>query len=79
MKESKYRKLCTKCKSFKSLSDYHKNRSRPDGHQEWCKECLLPMFRTPKRREYARLYYKGNADLILDQRKEYRRRKKEAL
>ena len=32
-------KVCTRCGSSKSLCDFHKNKSRPDGLQAHCKTC----------------------------------------
>lgn len=32
-------KTCSKCKKDKPLTEFHKNRSRPDGHQGQCKPC----------------------------------------
>jgi cobaltochelatase CobS len=33
-------KRCTRCGARKPLSGFHKNKSRPDGHADWCKTCL---------------------------------------
>lgn len=32
-------KVCIKCKKEKPLEEYHKDRSRKDGHREACKDC----------------------------------------
>lgn len=32
-------KICNKCKVGKSIKDFHKNKSRKDGHVSECKEC----------------------------------------
>ena len=32
-------KKCLKCKILKSLTDFHINRRRKDGHHDWCKKC----------------------------------------
>lgn len=32
-------KLCTKCLRVKPLSEFHRNRSRPNGYHEQCKQC----------------------------------------
>lgn len=32
-------KRCPRCSTTKPLSDFHKNRSRPDGHNQYCKMC----------------------------------------
>lgn len=32
-------KACAKCGRTKPLTEYHRNRNRPDGRQVWCKPC----------------------------------------
>ena len=32
-------KLCQSCKVSKSLSDFHRNKTKPDGHNGICKAC----------------------------------------
>jgi len=32
-------KICIKCKKKKSLSEFHKNKNRPHGRQDVCKQC----------------------------------------
>lgn len=32
-------KICQMCKARKSLSDFHRNKTKPDGHNGICKEC----------------------------------------
>lgn len=32
-------KTCTKCKASKSLTEFHKDKSRLDGYRSHCKEC----------------------------------------
>ena len=32
-------KRCQKCGQEKSLSDYHRNKTKSDGHNGICKEC----------------------------------------
>ncbi len=32
-------KVCYRCKATKPLTEFYKNRSRPDGHQHVCKAC----------------------------------------
>ena len=32
-------KICQKCNKEKSLSDFHRNRTKEDGHNGICKEC----------------------------------------
>ena len=33
------KKVCMKCKMEKSLSEFHKNKTKEDGHQDYCKQC----------------------------------------
>ena len=33
-------KLCGHCKTYKSLDDFHKNKSRVDGYNDTCKRCV---------------------------------------
>lgn len=33
-------KTCTKCGETKPLSQFHRNRRSPDGHQTYCKPCM---------------------------------------
>lgn len=36
-------KVCPKCSNMKDISQFHRDKTRPDGHQIYCKECLLGM------------------------------------
>lgn len=38
--ESTQTKVCSKCKTEKPLEEFHKNRSKKDGLNCWCKGCL---------------------------------------
>lgn len=40
MKPQKQAKTCTRCRTNKNLSDFHKKAKSPDGHQPYCKTCL---------------------------------------
>lgn len=44
-------KQCRKCEQVKPLSDFHRDRGRPDGRQSRCKECQLDAVREYQRRE----------------------------
>lgn len=35
------KKVCTKCNTEKSISDFYKNKNSKDGLSAWCKECQL--------------------------------------
>ncbi len=34
-------KKCSKCKEDKNLTDFHKNKSKKDGLQIYCKPCMI--------------------------------------
>ncbi len=46
-------KTCSKCKEEKPFSEFHKNRSKKDGYQDYCKVCRV---------ELAKSYYEENKD-----------------
>lgn len=52
-------KQCSKCKQFKSISEFHRNRSTKDGHQNQCKICFKYHLITEKSRAYRRRYRKS--------------------
>ena len=58
-KELEKKKICSKCKKEKELSEFPKNKSSGDGYGHHCKQCQ-------KERYYE------NRDKILKQKKEYR-------
>ena len=46
-------KKCTSCNKTKPLSDFYKNRTRKDGHDNICRECRRALYwtraeRTPR-------------------------------
>lgn len=54
-------KRCTKCKALKPVTEFAKNRSRPDGLFIWCRQCAAEQQRKwmdaggrENRRQYAR-------------------------
>lgn len=55
-------KTCSTCRKPLPLTDYHRDRRRPDGHKSRCKRCpLAPIYaeraRNPARyRGYMRVY-----------------------
>ena len=55
-------KACTKCRVVKALTDFHKNRTRRDGRQEWCKTCS---------KANLHAYYLANKDTVLAKHKNY--------
>ena len=48
-------KLCNRCQDTKSLSEFHKNRRRPDGYHNYCKDC-----RSDIRKSEPEKYREGN-------------------
>lgn len=46
-------KVCSKCKEEKSVDDFHKNRSKPDGLAGECKICIL-VYQKRRRKERRR-------------------------
>lgn len=38
-------KKCTICKKTKDLSNFYKNRTRTDGHDNICRECRRKLYR----------------------------------
>ena len=51
-------KYCTRCGETKPLNEYHKDRSKRDGHCAYCKPCVIA---------YVRKYQKDNPDLCAEQ------------
>ena len=62
MEEKK--KICTKCGLPKSLDEFSKNKSTPDGLERWCKEC-----RRKRQAAYRKKKKPGN-DLLKGSRSE---------
>ena len=44
------RKCCPRCGTTKWLADFHRNRSKADGYQDWCKVCRAIVRRQAARR-----------------------------
>ena len=56
-------KKCFKCGKIKDIADFHKNKSRKDGHTEICKDCA---------KTSSNLWYSENKDRAAKRSKEYR-------
>ena len=41
-------KICTKCGQSKPLTDFHKNKSKPDGLKSQCKACTTKEYAKAK-------------------------------
>lgn len=53
-------KQCNKCHQLKPFSEFHKNKTKPDGHGYMCKSC---------RREYHAKHYKANSQAYIEKNK----------
>lgn len=72
-------KICPKCKIEKDLSEFHKDKTRMDGHTHHCKECRK-IYSKKYRKENTdkiRTYLKNNHDTILEKTKIYKLKNKE--
>lgn len=66
-------KVCAKCREEKSLDDFHRNKSNPDGYQKRCKPCRASHHEA-KKDSYAdprRAHYKANKDRIIAKASEW--------
>ena len=61
-------KVCTKCKQWKPLEEYGKNKNSKDGRQYQCKEC---------KKEQQKQYYEANKEKVLKTTKQYKEANKE--
>lgn len=63
-------KLCTKCNKSQSLSNFSKNKAKPDGLQGWCKDCMTDKRNATKQdmEEYHKNYRKDNKVSLEDKR-----------
>lgn len=65
--ESTTTKRCSKCESTKTLSEFHRDITKPDGYLYQCKGC---------KSEYGRQWYRKNADRAREYSKRSQRRKR---
>lgn len=78
-------KQCSKCKKWKELNEFHKNKRSKDGHYCSCKECGKKYHEKnrEKRIKYLREYYKKNKELTKEKRNKdagiYYRKNKELI
>jgi 5-methylcytosine-specific restriction endonuclease McrA len=72
-------KVCSKCKVEKNTSEFHKNRSRDDGLQHYCKMCQSFMQKVYYNPENSKAYYLANRDRINAVRRAYVARNKEKI
>lgn len=59
-------KICKKCNKEKVLKDFHKNKNKKDGVNNWCKECC---------RIYKKKYFENNKEKIYLKRDKDKKRK----
>ena len=61
-------KICSKCKINKPISEYHKNKTQPDGFHNWCKSCLIDFRLSYKstKIEYDKQYHIDNREKKCD-------------
>jgi len=52
------KKICSKCKDEKEIDEFSKNKSRKDGHNNYCKECM---------RSHSKKYYSENNEKMRKQ------------
>lgn len=74
-------KICSKCKIEKPLSEFHKDKSRKDGHISICKMCIkLTIAKNNKQRKiYFQQYRLANKKKLSEFYKLYRERNKDKL
>jgi hypothetical protein len=58
-------KICSKCILEKKLNDFPKDKSRPDGHYVYCKECrkILYQSNSVSINEKSKIYYQETKEL----------------
>jgi len=59
-------KYCPKCDTVKprGLEHFHKHKSRKDGLNAWCKECVRAKFKSKEHREYLKEWRDKNPDKV---------------
>jgi hypothetical protein len=80
--ETEETKICTKCKTDKSLNEFHKTSSNKSGFQSSCKACRKEYYESTKEHhsKVRKIYYRENREKILIEsgksKKKHRRRVK---
>ena len=83
-------KTCSICSVEQDIDNYHKDRSKKDGHDNRCKSCRSYISKTSESlKSYRKRYYKNNKEEILakqkenpvskEKRREYRQNAKDKL
>jgi len=76
-------KRCTTCGEVKPLTEFHRDRTKPDGRRSRCKLCRAGYQREyyeenrEKIAEYQREYYEENREKIAEYQREYREENRE--
>lgn len=63
-------KTCTKCRRVLNLSEFHRDRNRPDGLHVWCRECSIENTKQNAARRRAEM---GEEAYLAEQRERTRR------
>lgn len=75
-------KTCSKCGEAKDLSEFGRDRKRPDGLRVWCRECSREYAREfakrPDQQAKRKAYYEGNKKKLLSEAQERRRTNRDA-
>lgn len=56
------KKICSKCKTEKELSDFRRDKSKKDGRQSYCKLCARDHFKSRYSESYGESYNKRNVE-----------------
>ncbi len=74
-------KQCSRCKKTKSLYQFHKNKSKKDGYNHYCKECVKEYKKKNKKYylDYAKQYKKNNKEKITIYNRKYKKINKEKI
>ena len=68
-------KQCYQCKEIKLITEFYKNRSKPDGYHSQCKQCRSSAKERNKELIYKKTYRDNNKDKIAKYAKEYKRKR----
>ena len=66
-------KCCSKCKLWKSITEFYKNKSRKDGLNSWCKCCQKEYQQSSKGKKYYEEYHQKYKNEIDKYSSEYRK------
>lgn len=74
-------KVCPKCRSQKSLSQFSKNKTTKDGFSVWCKSCHKQYQKEnrDKLKDYSRIYYREHREKALGWWKDYYKKNKKSI